>query len=76
MNDPMVYSYDGSLCMDAAGPILLDDVDCSNADRFQDCTHRGWGVHNCDSFENIGLICDPGPIGMVELYHSSNWCVL
>lgn len=42
-------------------PMWLDDVDCSNADRFQDCTHRGWGIHNCFStFDGIGLICNPG----------------
>ena len=48
-----------------SGPIWLDDVDCSSADRFEDCTHRGWGVHNCGSSENIGLVCNPGTSGMV-----------
>ena len=46
-----------------SGPIWLDDVDCSSADRFEDCTHRGWGVHNCGASENIGLVCNPGTSG-------------
>ena len=48
-----------------AGPIWLDDVNCYYADRFEDCTHRGWGVHNCGAYENIGLVCNPGTSGMV-----------
>ena len=47
-----------------SGPIWLDDMECSSADRFQDCTHRGWGVHNCDASENIGLYCNPGNLSM------------
>ena len=46
-----------------AGPIWLDNVDCSLADRFEDCTHPGWGVHNCVHSEDIGLICNPGSTG-------------
>ena len=42
---------------------MLDDLDCSLADRFEDCTHRGWGVHNCIISESVGVICNPGPSG-------------
>ena len=42
-------------------PILLDNIDCSDADRFEDCIHRGWGVHDCSLSESVGLICNPGP---------------
>ena len=41
--------------------ILLDNVNCRSADRFEDCIHNGWGVHDCSSYESIGLICNPGP---------------
>lgn len=53
-----------------AGSILLDDVDCSYADRFQDCSHRGWGVHNCYGYtDTIGLICNPGSsLGIVKAH--------
>ena len=44
-------------------PILLDNIDCSNADRFEDCIHRGWGVHDCSLSESVGLICNPGTSG-------------
>ena len=46
-----------------AGPIWLDQVECYSADRFEDCAHRGWGVHSCTSSQNIGLVCDPGSSG-------------
>ena len=44
-------------------PILLDDLECRYADRFEDCIHNGWGVHDCDSDDSVGLICNPGPSG-------------
>ena len=47
----------------AAAPILLDDIDCGLADRFEDCIHRGWGVHNCGSYASVGVVCNPGPSG-------------
>ena len=52
-------------CNALAGRIWLDNVDCSFADRFEDCSHNGWGIHNCGSSEAIGLICNPGPSGTV-----------
>ena len=48
-----------------AGPIWLDNLDCSAADRFEDCTHPGWGVHNCGHSEDVGLICNPGSKGRI-----------
>ena len=48
-----------------AGPTWLDNVDCSLADRFEDCSHSGWGVHNCAPSESVGLICNPGPSGRI-----------
>ncbi|CAI8040608.1 Soluble scavenger receptor cysteine-rich domain-containing protein SSC5D [Geodia barretti] len=57
---------DGAICYanspfpPSSAPILLDNIDCSNADRFEDCIHRGWGVHDCSLSESIGLICNPG----------------
>ena len=57
----------------AAAPILLDNVECRGADRFEDCIQRGWGVHDCSSTESVGLICNPGTDGNV---HSIQYCIL
>ena len=46
-----------------AGPIWIDNLDCSRShDILSECEHNGWGVHNCDHSEDIGVICWPGLI--------------
>ena len=40
------------------GPIWLDDVQCTGSEEsILDCDHRGFGVHNCDHREDVGIIC-------------------
>ena len=47
------------LCV--TGPIWLDDLECSYGQEIlDDCDHRGWGVHNCDHDDDVGVICNPG----------------
>ncbi|KAK3090315.1 hypothetical protein FSP39_010872, partial [Pinctada imbricata] len=39
-------------------PILLDEVTClGTEDSIVDCGHSGWGNHNCDHTEDVGVIC-------------------
>ncbi|KAJ7325279.1 hypothetical protein JRQ81_018299, partial [Phrynocephalus forsythii] len=46
-----------------SGDILLDDVCCTgNELRLEQCTHRGWGMHNCNHREDAGVICS-GTLG-------------
>ena len=40
------------------GPIWMDDVECTGSEEsILNCTHRGFGVHNCNHRADVGIVC-------------------
>ncbi|XP_063436526.1 A disintegrin and metalloproteinase with thrombospondin motifs adt-2-like [Mytilus trossulus] len=50
---PIVYTAGGG-----SDPIWLDDMGCEGTElRIANCRHPGWGVHNCNHGEDVGVRC-------------------
>ncbi|CAH1803154.1 unnamed protein product, partial [Owenia fusiformis] len=41
---------------DGSGQIWLDNINCAGTDRtLFECSHNGWGSHNCNHGEDVGV---------------------
>ncbi|KAM8780307.1 LOW QUALITY PROTEIN: scavenger receptor cysteine-rich domain-containing protein DMBT1 [Rhynchonycteris naso] len=49
------------------GPILLDDVRCAGTeDALDRCAHSGWARHDCQHWEDAGVVCAGGAGSVVQ----------
>lgn len=53
--------YSSAYFGEGSGNIWLDDVYCSGIEGdLADCSHDGWGVHNCHHSEDVSVECYSG----------------
>ena len=43
---------------ESSGEIRLDNINCTGTElTIENCSHNGWGIHNCDHEESAGVVC-------------------
>ena len=56
-----VAAIRGAFYGQGSGQIWLDDVNCDGTEKtIRNCSHRGWGSHNCDHTKDASINCTAG----------------
>jgi len=68
------------------GPIWLDNVRCNGTEmNIAECSHDGWGVHNCEHHEDVAVACTGSKVevrlnggrdpreGRLEVFYDGVW---
>ena len=54
------------------GQIWLDDLQCQgNETSISECSHLGWGVHDCNHYDDVGVVCRPAGKAAIHLNNRS-----
>ena len=56
-----VAAIHGAFYGQGSGQIWIDDVNCVGTEStIANCSHNGWGSHNCEHKEDAGINCTVG----------------